>query len=202
MPSQTLARFTSRVLSLGLASPVAIANASIGITAGSTTETVKYATVYEPWSVNIASGAGFSVYIDNGSGSASTTLINSVTSVLNGSFSLNLSGYRPAGVPYSVNAVVPVYASVIVSGTAIIPTQATLIQSSISSTITSYFGGLPFGQSVTTSDLIATASSIGTGLLSSLSVTLYNSSGSVVDIVSPLVYGRVILTSVTVNISS
>lgn len=202
LPSQTLARFTSRVLSLGLASPVAIANASIGITAGSTTETVKYATVYEPWSVNIASGAGFSVYIDNGSGSASTTLINSVTSVLNGSFSLNLSGYRPAGVPYSVNAVVPVYASVIVSGTAVIPTQATLIQSSISSTIISYFGGLPFGQSVTTSDLIATASSIGTGLLSSLSVTLYNSSGSVVDIVSPLVYGRVILTSVTVNISS
>jgi len=202
LPSQTLARFTAKVLSLGLASPVAIANASIGIVAGTTTETVKFATVYEPWTVNIASGAGFSVYIDNGSGSASTTLINSVASVLNGSFALNESGYRPAGVPYSVNAVVPVYASVIVSGTAIIPTQASLIQSSISSTVISYFGGLPFGQSVTTSDLIATSSSIGAGLLSSLSVTLYDNSGTIVTSISPLAYGRVILTSVTVNIAT
>ncbi len=202
LPSQTFARLTSKVLSFGLASPVAIANASIGITAPNSTEVVKFATVYEPWTVNIASGAGFDLYVDNGSGTASSALLSAVTSVINGSYTLNQSGYRPAGVPYTVNAVVPVYASVAVSGTALVTNQASLIQSAISSSITAYFGSLPFGQSVSVADLIATSSNIGGGSLSSLTVVLYNNSGTSVNSISPLAYGRVILTQVNVTIST
>lgn len=202
LPSQTFARLTSKVLSFGLASPVAIANACIGIAASGTAETVQFATTYEAWTVNLASGAGFAVYVDNGSGTASSALLSSVTSVLNGSFALNESGFRPAGVPYSVNAVLPTYASVAVSGTSIIATQASLIQSSMASTITSYFGQLPFGQGVTVSDLIAAASSIGSGLLSSLTVVLYDVHGNSVTSVTPDVRGRVIMTSISVNIST
>ncbi len=202
LPSQTFARLTSKILSFGLASPVAIANACIGIQAPNSTETVVFATVYEPWTVTLASGAGFDVYVDNGSGSASSSLLSAVTSVLNGSFSLNESGFRPAGVPYTVNAVVPVYASVSVSGTVLIANQATLLQSTISTSITSYFGGNPFGATVTVSDLIAVVSNVSGNLLSSFGVTLYNNSGTSVNSVIPLAYGRVILTQVNVSITT
>ena len=202
LPSQTFARLTSKILSFGLASPVAIANACIGIQAPNSTETVVFATVYEPWTVTLASGAGFDVYVDNGSGSASSSLLSAVTSVLNGSFSLNESGFRPAGVPYTVNAVVPVYASVSVSGTVLIANQATLLQSTISTSITSYFGGNPFGATVTVSDLIAVVSNVSGNLLSSFGVTLYNNSGTSINSVIPLAYGRVILTQVNVSITT
>jgi hypothetical protein len=202
LPSQTFARLTSKILSFGLASPVAIANACIGIQAPNSTETVVFATVYEPWTVTPASGAGFDVYVDNGSGSASSSLLSAVTSVLNGSFALNESGYRPAGVPYTVNAVVPVYASVSVSGTVLVANQATLLQSSISNSVTAFFGGNPFGGSVTVSDLIAVVSNVSGNLLSSFGVTLYDSSGTSVNSVTPLAYGRVILTQVNVSITT
>lgn len=202
LPSQTFARLTSKILSFGLASPVAIANACIGIQAPNSTETVAFATVYEPWTVTPASGAGFDVYVDNGSGSASSSLLSAVTSVLNGSVALNESGYRPAGVPYTVNAVVPVYASVSVSGTVLVANQATLLQSSISNSVTAFFGGNPFGASVTVSDLIAVVSNVSGNLLSSFGVTLYDSSGTSVNSVTPLAYGRVILTQVNVSITT
>jgi hypothetical protein len=128
--------------------------------------------------------------------------LSAVTSVLNGSFALNESGYRPAGVPYTVNAVVPVYASVSVSGTVLIANQATLLQSSISNSITAFFGGNPFGASVTVSDLIAVVSNVSGNLLSSFGVTLYDSSGTSVNSVTPLAYGRVILTQVNVSITT
>lgn len=202
LPSQTFARLTSKVLSFGLASPVAIANACIGIQVPNSTEAVVFATVYEPWTVNLASGAGFDVYVDNGSGSASSSLLSAVTSVLNGSFSLNESGYRPAGVPYTVNAVVPVYASVAVSGTTLVANQATLLQSSISNSITAFFGGNPFGASVSVSDLIAVVSTVSGNLLTSFGVSLYDSNGNSVNSITPLAYGRVILTQVNVSITT
>ena len=122
-PAQTLARFTAVVASIGLGTPVAIANACIGVTASGTSEMVRYATVYEPWIAQALAGvqnpaAGFQVYVDNGSGTASVGLLTAVTAKLNGNFATGDEGNRPAGVPYGVNVVVPVVANVLAAPTA------------------------------------------------------------------------------------
>ena len=200
-PSQTLARFTAYVQSLGLCSPVAIAGAVIGVSYEQ--EIVKYSTVYEPWIVEVEMGnptpdAGFQVIIDNGSGSASINLINAVTNYL--SFGLP-AGFRPAGVPFSVSAVTPVSGSVVVVATSINPALVPSIQTGVGQAIVTYFNTLGFGDTAQITQLIASIANVTFGQLSSLSVSLLNGSNvSVQNIIAGPVE-RVILvgSSVTVN---
>jgi len=99
-PSATLARFAAQEATYGLCSPFAVANAAIGVINGS--EVVQYAACYEPWINNpIASGqAGFTLYIDNGLGTASSGLIANVITKITGNQVTGVSGYRPVGVPF------------------------------------------------------------------------------------------------------
>lgn len=205
-PSNALALFTAKQASLGLASPVAIANASIGVTVPGGGETVAYAAVYEPWIVagsGAGSGtAGFTLYIDNGTGTASNALLTAVNAWITGNQILNQSGYRPAGMPYSVVAVTPVYANVTVSGSllpglfasgTVAATAATLIQD--------YFSGLGFAVPAQRDLIAAEAANAGLSAFESLNITLtYSGSATAVNLVSGGANTRIILNSLTVNI--
>jgi hypothetical protein len=199
-PAETLSRFTAKIASLGLSSPVSIANAVIGVTNPGTTETVKFSTVYEPWIVTLASGAGFDVYIDNGSGGASAGLISAVVSLLNGDLSAGELGYRPAGVPYNVYAVSPVYASVVVSGSLLYSSFVSAATTAAQLAVQQYFGALAFGQTAYQSSITAAISNAVGGYLTNLSVTLLQGTTSVTS-VSGTAIQRVILQNNTVNFS-
>ena len=218
--SLALAQFTAKSQSLGLASPVAVANAPIGVTVTGTGETVNYAACFEPW-IYAGSGAGsgtagFTLYIDNGTGGASPALISAVQSWITGNSTLDQSGYRPLGVPYAVSAVTPVYATVIVSGTLIpgLLTSGNVINT-VTSGVTSYFNSInisaPSGTTYSSGAIINTASQpqiagrvadTGFGSFSSLAVNLYYtaSSGSTVPVVSGGIGTRVILSTLLVAI--
>jgi uncharacterized phage protein gp47/JayE len=200
-PSQTLARFTAYVQSLGLCSPIAIAGAVMGVSYGQ--EKVKYSTVYEPWIVQVQMGnptptAGFQVFVDNGTGAASTNLLNSVSTFLSSGLP---AGYRPAGVPFSVHQVVPVGASVIVTALSINPSIAGSIQTAISQAITSYFNTLGFGDTAEITQLIAAIANVTFGQLTSLSVTLLDQFSVSQSVIPAGPTQRIILlgSSVTVN---
>lgn len=206
-PSQTLARFTAYVQSLGLCSPVAIAGAVIGVAypppPAAAEEYVKYSTVYEPWIDEVEMGdptptAGFQVWIDNGAGTASAGLVSTVSSYLSSGLP---AGFRPAGVPYSVNAVIPVLSSVVVVATSINPGLVPSITTGISQAITTYFNSLGFGDTAQITQLIAGIANVTFGQLSSLSVTLLNSIDQSVQNVTAGPTNRIILlgSSVTVN---
>ena len=205
---QTMARFTALVQSIGLASPVAIANAVIGVQAPLSTETVLYSVVYEPWTTQ-PSGmqvAGFTVYLDNGAGTASTALINAVVDKLNGSFSTTsptsaVSGYRDAGVPYSVLAVTPVLYSVVVTGTLYNPTLDASQEAAVTVAIQAYQTALQFGQSIQQSQLTAAAGAGLEGGASSFTVTLYDVTVTSQTVISVPVNRRAQLTAVTVTLS-
>jgi uncharacterized phage protein gp47/JayE len=200
-PSQTLARFMAKVAALGLGSPVAIANAVIGVST-STGETVAQAAVYEPWIVTSGAPAGFDVYIDNGSGSASSSLIQAVTSFLNGNLTTGELGNRPAGVPYSVQAVVPLYCNVVITGT--LPTSALIssLTTSISNNITAFFQEIQFGETVYQTSLVALVANVAGAYVTALSVTLEDSNGNPVSSISALDYERIILNQLTVTLTS
>lgn len=172
-PAQTAARFAAAVSKPGLASPQAVANAAIGVTVTGTNEICLYSSVYES---GITSGiAGFVLYVDNGTGAASSGLISSVTNVLNAG-----SGYRPVGVPYVVSAVTPVYADVGVSGTLYPQYEGTnaTVASAIVAGVQSYFS-LPFAATAYQGQIAAAAANAAPGQLSSLTVTLNTSASSV-----------------------
>lgn len=205
-PADALARFTAKVKTLGLASPIAVANAPIGVTVSG--ETVRFAACYEPW-VAAGSGAGsgtagFIVYIDNGTGAASANLLAATIAWLNGNSSTGESGYRPAGVPYQVLPVVPVYANVVVSGTifpGIVP--APTIASAVGASIAGYFNTLGFEISAEQAKIAADAANAGFGLFSSLTVSLfYSGSGTAVSAVSGGPSNRVILSSLVVDVQT
>lgn len=208
--STAIASFTARVASLGLASPVAIANAIVGVASG--TETVRFGAVYEPW---LAAGsgagsgvAGFTVLVDNGSGSASSGLLAAVAAFITGSVSANQSGFRPAGVPFTVSGTTPLYATVTASGT-IIPgvIPASTVTAAATSGILAYFASLGIGASGITSaqqpQVAGAVADAGLGLFQSLSVNLfYSGSATPVPAVTGSFFNRVILQSATVNISA
>ncbi|MDE2233357.1 MAG: baseplate J/gp47 family protein [Patescibacteria group bacterium] len=184
--SQTLSIFSAKVASLPASSPVAIANAAIGVTASGTGETVVYSCLDEPW-ISAGSGAGsgvagWNLYIDNGFGTASSGLIAAVNQVLG----ITVSGatnavsgavqYRDAGVPYNIYAVSPVFADVYVTGV-VNPSAASFVSAisgSIETAVSGYFT-LPFGTPAEQSQLSATISNAGLNSLSSLTVSLYAS---------------------------
>ena len=201
--SQTLAQFTAKAGSLGLASPYAIANACIGVTASGSAETVAFAATYEPW-ISAGSGAGsgqagFTVFVDNGTGSASPGLLSAVTSFITGSVASGQSGYRPAGVPFGVSGVVPVNATLVVSGV-LNPgfANAAAASSGATANVQAYFSSLPFYTPALQPQLSAAVANAALGYFSALTVTLSYSSASGVSV--PAVSGtglpwRVILNS-------
>src|SRR4051812_48164729 len=206
--SSALARFTARIASLGLASPVATANAAIGLAATGTGEVVRYASNYEGW---LAAGsgagsgtAGFVLYVDNGTGGASATLLSTVRDWINGSAAAGQSGYRPAGVPWTVAAGTPVSASAAVVGTLFPGLLATgSVAPAVTSGIPRYFTSLGIAPAAAYQPQVAAqAADAGLGAFQSLTVSLYYSGSSTpVPVVSGGVGTRVILAGLTVAIS-
>jgi hypothetical protein len=205
-PSNALALFTAKQASLGLASPVAVANAAIGVVASGSNETVAYASVFEPWifaGSGVGSGtAGFTLYIDNGTGSASPSLLAAVNAWIAGNVGTNQSGFRPAGVPYTVASVVPVFANVAVSGTLVPGLFASgTVAAAASSLVQDYFNGLGFAVPAQQTLIAAEVANAGLSAFESLAVTLtYSGSGTPVSVVSGTYNTRIILNSLSVNI--
>jgi len=200
-PAQTMARFTAVVASIGLATPVAVANGVIGTTVSGTSETVKFATCFEPWVLQAAQGVenptpGFDVYVDNGSGAASSNLLTAVSDTLSGNQALGQTGFRPAGVPYEVLAVVPVPCSVVVSGTAVDPALDPSLSTLTITAIDSYFSTLLFGQPAEFSQINAAVANQVAGSVTTLNVQLLNVSGVSVDTIQPSGFQRVIPSNV------
>lgn len=209
--TSALARFAALIASIGLSSPVAISNAAIGVNFG--TESVKFSTLYEPW---IAAGsgagsgtAGWSLYIDNGLGTATSGLITAVDSHLRGGTTTSGAsnaggavGYRDAGVPYNIYAVTPTVVDVGVSGVAVLGGNVPVLNAAVQAAVEAYFA-LPFGASAQQAVIAADVSNATYGQLSALTVGLYTSGGVVPQTaisVSPS--GRIILNTLTVNIVS
>lgn len=211
--STALAAFTAKANSLGLASPVAIANSVIGVQASGTGETVAFANLFEPW---LAAGsgagsgtAGFTLYVDNGTGTASPSLLAAAQAWITGSVAANQSGFRPGGVPFIVAAATPVYASVGVTGVLTPGLLATgSVYGAIVSGVTNYFGSLPIAPAPGGADvaqqpqIAAQAADAGLSAFQSLIVNLYYfGSGTPVAAVSGGVGTRVILSSLSINLS-
>ncbi len=219
--SLSLSQVAAKTASLGLSSPVAVANAPVGVTVTGTGETVAYAACYEPWlwaGSGAGSGtAGFTLFVDNGTGGASAALLAAVSAWIQGSVTQNQAGFRPAGVPYVVSGVTPVYASVTVSG-ALTPgfLSSGAVQTAVTSSVTAYFGALgisaPSGTSYASGSVInaayqpsiaAVAGDAGLGAFQSLTVNLYYSgSSTAVPLVSGGIGTRVILSGLNVNITA
>ncbi len=205
--SSALALFTAKIMSLGLASPVAAANGAIGVIATGTGEVVRYASNYEGW---LAAGsgagsgtAGFTLYIDNGTGGASASLLTAVRNWITGSATAGQSGYRPVGVPWTVAAVTPVYASAAVAGLLYPGLLATgSVVPAVTSGITAYFNSIGIAPAAAYQPQIAAqAADAGLGAFESLTVSLYYSGTSTpVPVVSGAIGTRVILASLSVSI--
>lgn len=169
---QTAARFANVVAALQLSSPQAVAAACLGVTNG--TEVVQYATCYEPY---LSSGPPYSAYfnaiIDNGAGTASGTLITNVTDKLNGDLTnFTTSGFRPAGVPFSVSAVVPTAANVAVSATSAATSDAVQVGAQIAAAVQNYFASLNFGATIQQSVLATQISNAVVNQVTALTVQL------------------------------
>lgn len=205
-PAETMARFTAIVAAVGLATPVAVANGAMGASVSGTSETVKFATCYEPWIDQAAQGVvnptpGFDLYVDNGSGSASSNLLAAVSTVLSGNQATGKLGFRPAGVPYNVFAVSPVPCTVVVVGNAVDIGLDAQLDTLASTAVNGYFSTLPFGQAAESSQLIAAVANQVAGSVNTLDVQLLNVSGVVVNSIQPLGFQRVILNTLSVTFS-
>ena len=202
-PTQTMARFTAAVGALYIDTPVGIANGAIGVGVSGTAEKVLFATVYEQWVEQVANNQtptpGFTVYVDNGTGTASANLLTAVSTALSGNYSTGEIGMRPAGVPFSVLAVTPIYCSVAVSGTAVNPALDAQLDSSVTTAVEAYFSGLQFGETADSTQLIATVANQVAGDVSSLNVLLLNVSGVSVQTIAVGGSQRVILQNLTVD---
>lgn len=200
-PAQTFARFTAKVMSLGEASPISIANACIGVQYMA--ETVKYANCYEPWVTSEADPLpiGYQVYIDNGSGTASPQLIQAVLTVLMGNLSEALSGYHPAGVPFTVNAGTPVDCSVVITATLTDTSLSASLGAAINTSLTNYFNGLGFAQTAEEVQVIAAVANVLSGYISSLNVQLLDHTGAAQQTITSTFSQRVILTNISATFS-
>lgn len=205
--SQALALFTSISQSLGLSSPVAIANAVIGVQVSGTSETVQYASVFEPWiaagSGSASGTAGFTVFIDNGTGTASPSLVAATSAFITGSQTANQSGFRPAGVPFAVSANTPVFADVVVSGVLFPGLLATgSVATTMVSGIQSYFATIGNAPAAAFQPQIAArAADAGLGAFQSLTVSLFYHSNPTVPVasVTGAIGTRIVLNILDVN---
>ena len=207
--SQAIALFTAKAASLGLASPVAIANSVIGVTASGTGESVNYSSVFEPFIAagsGIGSGtAGFTLYIDNGTGTATSGLVAAVSSFITGDVSAGRSGYRPAGVPFIVSGTSPVFCSATVSGMLLPGLLSTgNVVATVINNVGSYFDGIGIAPAAAYQpNIAAVVGDAAAGSFASLAVNLYYSGSSTpVPLVSGAVGTRVILAALAVNIDS
>jgi len=207
--AQALSQFVAKSNSLGLCTPVAIANAAIGVRASGSGEFVQKAAVYEPW---LAAGsgagsgtAGFTLYIDNGTGTASNNLLTTVRTWLTGSVTTNQSGYRPAGVPWTVASVSPVYVNVGVTGVLLPGLFSTgAVVTTIQSSVVGYFNALGIAPAAAYQPQIAAqVADAGLGAYSSLTVNLAytTASGTPVSVASGAVGNRVILSALSVSVA-
>lgn len=206
-PSQALNRLAAKVSSLNQTSPVSIANGVIGVQASGSSETVLYSTCYEPW-VAAGSGAGsgtagFIVFVDNGTGAATSGLLAAVASTLNGNQASGEPGYRPAGVPYAVSGVVPVLSNVAVLGTLNSLGDAATALAAINTAVSGYYNQLLFDVPAFQAQIAATVANAAIGMLSALTVSLYyaSASGTAVTAVTGVAYNRVILNALSVNVA-
>lgn len=207
-PSQSFSTLAAKISSLVGGSPVSIANGAIGITASGSAERVVYATVYEPW---IAAGtgpgsnvAGWDLYIDNGSGSASQALIAAVKAYVDGSATLQLPGNRPSGVPYQILAVQPIFADVSVIATVNSLLSTAPVSGAIGSSVDAYFASLGFGITAEQSQLSAQVANAAAGALTSLNVQLFYSTSPTTAVaeVSGAAFNRIVLNNLTISLSS
>lgn len=213
--SDSLAAFTAAVDAIGLSTPVAIANAAIGVSFGS--EVVKFSTLYEPW-IAAGSGAGsgqalWQLFIDNGAGAASSGLVAAVDAKMRGgtttsgaSNASGATGYRDAGVPYQILPVTGTGATVAISGSLIAGVNSAivgpLVQAAIQTAVSGYFT-LPFGTPAQQANIAAAVANAALGNLSALTVSLYYTSavGTPVSAVTTSPSGRVVLSSMSVTVS-
>lgn len=204
--SQTLARASAAIAAIGLSSPVALANAAIGVVNTGTNEIVRYSTCYEPW---IAAGsgagsgtAGFTIIIDNGLGTASSGLISNVVYTLYGNPASGQVGYRPAGVPNNVIAVSGTSAVVGVTGTIGALTTTGTVSGLIAAAVSGYFS-LAFGASAEQAVLAQSVGNSVLGLMTSLTVSLYASGGgSAVSSLSVASSGRIKLGALSMTLTT
>lgn len=189
-PSQTLARFAAERASIPASTPNAIANAAIGVMASGSGETVLYSTLQEPF---LAGGpAGWNLFLDNGTGTASSGLIAAVNAALFSTPS-NPFGYRDAGVPYTIQAVTPTFAVVTVSGTVMPTFNVSSVSGQIAAAVSGYFT-LAFGTPAEQAQIAAVVANGALGGLSSLTVQLMvQGSATAVTGVVPAPTGRVLL---------
>ncbi len=197
---QTASRFANVVNALQLSSPQAVAGAALGVTYG--TETVLYSTCYEGWlsSSPTPTTVFFDVVIDNGTGAASSGLISAVTAVLNGDLvNFTTSGYRPAGVPFAVNAVGPVSANVgITANTG--GGNTSLVSTQLTNAVQTYFQSLNFGDTAQLSVLSTQVTNAVTNEVNSITVQLLSGVTPETSISAPPT-GRVILQTLTLTVS-
>lgn len=202
-PAQTMARFTAAVGALYIDTPVGIANGAIGVGVSGTAEKVMFATVYEPWIDQVNLGEtpvpGFTLFVDNGTGSASANLLVAVSTALSGNYSTGEIGLRPSGMPFAVSGVVPVYCDVAVLGTAVNPALDAQLNSSVTSAVEGYFASLQFGQAPAPATVVATVANQVAGDVTSLDVVLLNASGIAVPTVPVGGSERAILRNLEVN---
>lgn len=203
--SATFARFTAAVAAIGLSTPVSVANSCIAVTVSGTGETVKYSTCFEPWIQQIQNNQsptpGFTVFVDNGSGAASPALLAATSANLSGVLGTTDLGFRPAGVPYTVQAVTPLYSSVVVSGVVTNPNLTSTLTQNVISAIQNQYNVLSFGQTLQLSSLTAAVANAMSNADTSLAVVLYNASGISVSGVTAAYNQRNINQSYTVNIT-
>ena len=192
-PQQTAARFSAKINSLGTTSPIAVANAVIGVNYQG--EYVVQSSVYEPWITNPSAGAGFTIYIDNGYGTASSNLVQAVTNFVN-----TTPGYRPAGVPYSIDPVTAIDITITVTGVVFsqYANELSTLESAIQTSVESYMTSVQIGQSITLGSISAAAANGAPSALSSLNVSF--SAGG--DTITAAYNQRIIATSITVDLSS
>jgi hypothetical protein len=199
---QTLARFTAKVTSIVGASPAALANSLIGIQASGSAEKVAYATCYEPWVIQQQLSEpvtpGYVMIVDNGTGTASSSLLQTVSGILNPTPSAPL---RPAGVPYQVQAVNPTDGSVVITGSAISTSFDDTLDALAFAAVQSYQASLNFGDVAELSQLNAVVANSTVGLTTSLTVGLFNVSGGAVSTLTPPATGRVVFTTITTDFS-
>lgn len=162
---------------------------------------------YEPWVTEVQNNetpvAGYIVYIDNGTAvPASANLISVVTTYLsNGTINNIPIGFRPAGVPFTVEAVNPVNCSVQITGTSINSALASSIQTAITQSLSAYFASIGFNTTVELTQITAAVANASFGQLTSLSVSLYNGSSPVNSIAATGPGQRIISTSNVVVIN-
>lgn len=202
-PSGTLARFAAKAGSLGIGSPYAVANAAIGISYGA--EVVKYSSLFEPW-VAAGSGAGsgtagFTVFIDNGQGTASANLVAAVQAKLLGNYTAAQPGNRPPGVPFSVQAVTPVYSSVSVTGTLLPYIQSAAVETNVQTAVNAAYSAQGIGGTISQSTLSASVANAGEGYFTGLTVALSTSGGSAVPTITAAYNRRNILLGLAQNIT-